>query len=326
MVNIIAGKLSGKVILGLIAVLVVVALTVGSNPVTAGAEEDISKYNEPWNGTIKYKNGGVVLEQNQMQRMTEAGVRNDFTREEIGEFFVSKVKTLARAMGISYGANREILEINGKPWQETEYRDLILNNLDYYGDSQFRFYPGLFAFVNDPKYNDRADEVMEWVKTGKTRAEVEGTIKETDKEVEDSSKYNEPWNGIMIYKSGDKIIELNQMRRVVGSGDRDKFTEEEIGEFFVSNVKTASQIMGMQYGLNIEILEINNKPWQDTEYRDLILDNLDYYGDSKFKVYPVLFEFVNDPKYNGRADEVMEWVKNGKTKEVEVEGTIKETE
>jgi len=214
LVNIIKVKLSGRVVLGLLVALFAVVLAIGSNPGVAGAEEDISKYNEPWTGIMTYINGGKIVELNQMKNVIENGDRDKFTKEQIGEFFVSNVKTTSRGMGIAYGTgNKEILEINGKPWQETEYRDLILNNLDYYGDSKFRFYPELFEFVVDPNYNDRANEVIEWVKKDKTKAEVEGTIKEI-KDI-NSSKIEEQNNQVANGDNDKADIPAAEGTRVV---------------------------------------------------------------------------------------------------------------
>jgi len=154
-----------------IVILFVIALTF---PVTAGASENVSDYNEPWNGVIKFKSGGKIIEHDMMKRINEAGVRDQFTKEEIGEFFISKVKSLAEGMGSGYGEGYEILTINGQPWQETEYKNLILNSLEGLGNSKFRFYSGLYEFVRDKNYNNRANEVMAWVKAGKTKTEIEG--------------------------------------------------------------------------------------------------------------------------------------------------------
>jgi len=233
----ITGKRSTITIFGLISVLLTFALVIGTFPGIAGAEEDISKYNEPWNGVMVYKNGGKIIELNQMKNIKKIG--GNYTNEQIGEFFVSNVKTIAREMGRGYGARsgKEILEINGKPWQETEYRDLIISMLGYDVESPFNQYTELYKYVQEPKYNGRAVEVIQWVKNEKTKSEPIEDDQKTSNETDNETEPDELEDECTLCDNQKEVApnKQNQTRVVLEIGSKTVSIEKD-------GVKTGSQI------------------------------------------------------------------------------------
>lgn len=63
-----------------------------------------------------------------------------------------------------------------------------------------------------------------------------------------------------------------------------------------------------------EVIEIDGVPWQDSPYAQVIIDNLDYYGqDSYFVRYPELKEIVLDKSFNGKGNKVWKLYREGKS-------------
>lgn len=89
-----------------------------------------------------------------------------------------------------------------------------------------------------------------------------------------------------------------------------------------SRVRTEAFFVSGQYPAT-ELVSINGVPWQETEYRDVVLEQLDqmkkspyYAGDPLFTV-PGYWDIFLNPEYNGRAAEVVAriWSQNGPNNE-----------
>lgn len=62
----------------------------------------------------------------------------------------------------------------------------------------------------------------------------------------------------------------------------------------------------------IQLLTIDGKPWQESEYAQIVVDNLLYYEGTRFDD-PVLFEIFMNPKLNGKGKEAYALYKQGKS-------------
>lgn len=61
-----------------------------------------------------------------------------------------------------------------------------------------------------------------------------------------------------------------------------------------------------------QLLTIDGKPWQESEYAQIVVDNLLYYEGTRFDD-PVLFEIFMNPALNGKGKEAYAFYKQGKS-------------
>ena len=66
----------------------------------------------------------------------------------------------------------EVLEIDGVPWQDTVYADVIKENLTHYGNGYLSSNPELIEIVTDKRFNGRGAEVWRLFKEGKSVQEI----------------------------------------------------------------------------------------------------------------------------------------------------------
>ncbi|MGI9951343.1 stalk domain-containing protein [Moorellaceae bacterium AZ2] len=79
---------------------------------------------------------------------------------------------LGSSMGERY-PTLEIVEIDGVPWQDSPYAQVIIDHLDYYGnDSYFVRYPDLLEIVLDKRFNGMGHKVWKLYSQGKSVAEI----------------------------------------------------------------------------------------------------------------------------------------------------------
>lgn len=71
----------------------------------------------------------------------------------------------------------ELIEIDGVPWQDSPYAEIIKEYLTYYGEAGvFGRYPEMLEIVLDKRFNGRGVEAMELYKQGKSIAEIKETL------------------------------------------------------------------------------------------------------------------------------------------------------
>ncbi|NHM26967.1 copper amine oxidase N-terminal domain-containing protein [Desulfofundulus sp. TPOSR] len=80
---------------------------------------------------------------------------------------------LGAGMGERYPAE-EVLEVNGVPWQDSPYAEVIKENLTFYGESgsYFARHPELMEIVLDKRFNGKGAEVWKLFSQGKSVAEI----------------------------------------------------------------------------------------------------------------------------------------------------------
>ena len=66
----------------------------------------------------------------------------------------------------------EVLEIDGVPWQDTIYADIIKENLTFFGDGYLSSNPELIEIVTDKRFNGKGAEVWRLFKEGKSVQEI----------------------------------------------------------------------------------------------------------------------------------------------------------
>jgi hypothetical protein len=217
---------------GLVIGLLIITLVLGVCNGQASADESWLDY------SITYNMQGKPYVNKYFEGIKEDGTINKYTKDEFIGFFESSIKSIAQEMGVTYGTgNYEIIEINGKPWQETQYRDLILSNLDYEPTSRFRQYPELYEYVQEPKYNGRAVEVIQWVKNEKTKSEPIEDDQKTSNETDNETEPDELEDECTLCDNQKEVApnKQNQIRIVLEIGSKTVSVEKD-------GVRTGSQI------------------------------------------------------------------------------------
>ncbi len=113
---------------------------------------------------------------------------------------------LGAQMGERY-PTQEVIEIDGVPWQDSPYAEVIKENLTYYGESgsYFARHPELIEIVLDKRFNGKGAEVWNLFSQGKTVAEIKqillsngekqtdnSTTKKEEKQIDNSRTQDEP--------------------------------------------------------------------------------------------------------------------------------------
>lgn len=93
------------------------------------------------------------------------------------------------------------------------------------------------------------------------------------------------------------------------------------------NMRMAGDLMGERYP-TFEILEIDGRPWQESEWADLIMEHLTFFGEigSYFARHPELMEIAKDHRFNGKGAEVWNLFSQGKSVEEIKQILLKDSE
>ncbi|MCF8011053.1 MAG: copper amine oxidase N-terminal domain-containing protein [Clostridiales bacterium] len=139
-------------------------------PIDEFDRDDVKSYEN----TITYKKHGnlYVTIFCRYPEEWDRTVLDDYSKEQIQEFFKGSVETSAHEIGDDY-ANYQIVKINGVPWQNSPYRNLVYDNMDHYGGGDFDKYPELYEIAKDKRFNGRGEEVIQLLSEGKSIDEVQ---------------------------------------------------------------------------------------------------------------------------------------------------------
>lgn len=97
------------------------------------------------------------------------------SQEEIARNIPILMKYAGREMGEKY-PGMALVRIDGVPWQESPYADIIWEYLDYWKTGYYATHPELKKILQNPRLNEYAWEVRKLLDQGKTAEEVEAIL------------------------------------------------------------------------------------------------------------------------------------------------------
>lgn len=192
-------------------------------------------------------------------------------------------------------------------YEDAPYYDIIRLEYD-------ELYPELGPFARIPKESEKyvfdREKLTRTVRLGATK-------------VEDVVIIGKSMNGFYLIDVYEDPFYQRSLQKILESPVT---TPDRLVEDFQAaareQVRTEAFFISGQYP-STELVSINGVPWQETEYRDVVLEQLDqmkkspyYAGDPLFTV-PGYWDIFMNPEYNGLAAEAVArmWSQNGPNNE-----------
>ncbi|KUK11533.1 MAG: Copper amine oxidase-like domain-containing protein [Clostridia bacterium 41_269] len=91
------------------------------------------------------------------------------------EEYVEKIITRFGASMDGGYPSWQLLEIDGKPWQETKWAEKIKSTFNFYANV-FTTYPELYEIMEEPRLNGKGYEIISLLKAGKTVEEIKKAL------------------------------------------------------------------------------------------------------------------------------------------------------
>ncbi|KJS75619.1 MAG: hypothetical protein JL56_07290 [Desulfotomaculum sp. BICA1-6] len=140
---------------------------------------------------------------------------NEIKIEEHPSNFNEYAWKLGAFLGERYPA-WEVIEIDGVPWQDSPYAQIIKENLTYYGEngSYFARHPELVEIALDKRFNGKGAEVWKLYSQGKTVDEIKQALLSNSENQQDdiTPEDNIAWEELTPVKPGviTVVVFLNQ--------------------------------------------------------------------------------------------------------------------
>lgn len=212
-----------------------------------------------------------------------------------------------------YGPN-ELIGIDGVPWQDSPYADIIKENitLNHSCGCFIEHHPELMEIVLDKRFNGMGSVVLRLADEGKTVSEIKQILTggvpqpDTPRDITALKLEDLP---VITWRQYDEIKEIDLSEHF----KHFDFAASEIPFEGMKSIASSGMETGLKYPI-VETISINGRPWQETIWAGVIAEGMTYYGeDSLFNRHPELMEIGMDPRFNGKGDEVWELFEQGKS-------------